>query len=243
MLADCLFVDPPMPGTDYMPLEIPDRDRRRLELIARLSRSELSELYSALSASEPALGTTAFASKVAERSKLDPTILVDIVRFLQNLYWVTVDEELEPEFIAGETVRNAIDANIDEPSEGWDQFKAFLVRFLTLHGTLGIASKAMFVAAQYSCHFHASRVMTDARPIFGIDPSQPPAAFVLSHTLSIDVHTADDGDKELFIALDGEDLIALRATIDRALAKEKSLRGALTVTSVPILSNSGIKPE
>ena len=76
--------------------------------------------------------------------------------------------------------------------------------------------------------------MTDARPVFAVDASGPPEAFVVSHTLKFDIHEEGE-DREWFVALNSADLVALKNVIDRALEKQSSLTKALRPTAVPIL--------
>lgn len=220
-----------------MPLDIPERDRRRLELLARLSPRDLSSLHGALAETKPVLSPVEFAASVAGRTKLDRAVATQVVRFLLSLYWVMTDEALAPETMVDEVVRNAKEGGIAEPQGGWEIFRKHLRKFLALDNTLGVAAKSLYIRTQYPSHFHSSRIMTDARPVFGSDPSLSPVAFVINHTLQISIHV-DGDDKELFIALDGEDLVALRTTIDRAIAKEKSLSDTLLRTALPVLSST-----
>ena len=76
--------------------------------------------------------------------------------------------------------------------------------------------------------------MTDARPVFTHAPTEGPAAFMVIHTLALDVH-ASENDHRWFVALDSNDLRSLRDAIDRAIAKEESLVSSLDKTGIPTL--------
>jgi hypothetical protein len=77
-------------------------------------------------------------------------------------------------------------------------------------------------------------ILSDIRPIFGDDIASGPGSAVLTHTLKLSYH-GDEGHRDFFVVLDGEDLKALGEVVDRAQAKDESLRKALRGASIPDL--------
>lgn len=220
-----------------MPLLIPETEREKLASLLTLGPEVLETLYVALGESAPRLRADDLVRDLAARVKLERTILGDVVRVLLDLYWVRAELDMELGRFAdeiAEAVGAAKDDRLGPPKEGWESFKAQLVRLLSLDRTLGVTSKASFIARQFPRHFHSARILTDARPVFPTDPSKPPPALIITHTLQMVVREQRE-DQDWFVALNLSDLGKLKAVIDRAIAKEKSLRELLAKTEVPIL--------
>jgi hypothetical protein len=117
---------------------------------------------------------------------------------------------------------------------GWGDLKERLSRLLSLERSLGVTAKALYLAYQFPRHYHGAQVLTDARPVFTTNLAEPPAAFIISHTLQIQVH--DDGeDCRWFVMLNTDDLVDLKRVIERAIEKEQSLKQLMSSTGVPTL--------
>ena len=101
-----------------------------------------------------------------------------------------------------------------------------LTRLMSID-TLNIAAKAALLRHEYPYTFCSARILSDARPVFGPDPSDPPVAMVIAHTLKLEYHGAAGHLNELYMALDSDDISQLREVLDRAEAKSQSLRNAL----------------
>src|SRR6185312_1129855 len=145
----------------------------------------------------------------------------DVLRVLTALSSVQADQNLSPKEMIDQVVEAAKESSDERLKNGpWDTIRNDLVRLLSLERSLGVSSKALFIASQCQRHFHDARVLTDARPVFTSDPSQPPAAFIILHTLQLSVN--DDGeDTDWYVVLDRNDLRKLRNVIERALQKEQ----------------------
>jgi hypothetical protein len=184
------------------------------------------------------LSQTALARDIAERVKLSRPDVSEIVQLILTLYAVRDSQGFSAEEMAeqiAEASQATTDDRLRQPKRGWLQLKRELAELLSFDNSIGLTSKAAAIAYESPQHFHGIRILTDARPIFAGPPEDGPTAFVLIHTLKIDVHGAGD-DREIFITMNAEDLSAVRAAVDRALAKEENLRAILPKTGIPILS-------
>jgi hypothetical protein len=220
-----------------MALRIPDRDKDRLAALIKLDPTTLDVLYDELKDRPPRLRVSELVSDIKEHVQVPQKTLGDVLSLLLTLYGIKADQEFSAERLVDELFR-AMEESGDErlapPSGGWETIHGRLTRLLSLERSLGVTSKALFIAYQLPCHLHSSRVLTDARPVYTPNPSEPPAAFIINHTLKLQVH--DDGeDHDWFLSLNTEDLETLKKVIDRALEKEKSLKGLMAKTGVPIL--------
>lgn len=99
---------------------------------------------------------------------------------------------------------------------------------------LETSSKVDQLKTDYATIFYDAKIITDIRPIFS-DPSQRPAAATITHTLKVICHEGGEH-KELYFALDAEDLRTLRRVIDRAESKEGSIKEFLKHAQLEELS-------
>lgn len=72
--------------------------------------------------------------------------------------------------------------------------------------------------------FHAARILTDIRPVFGSDVAESPVGAGLASTLKITYWTPEGTLQSVYFTLDREDLIALGQVVGRAIEKEDSVR-------------------
>ncbi len=71
------------------------------------------------------------------------------------------------------------------------------------------------------------------RPVFGSDVEKPPGVVVVTHTLKVAYHRAQELE-EIFFALDEEDLQELKKAVVRAESKAKSIRAALASSQLRV---------
>jgi len=107
-----------------------------------------------------------------------------------------------------------------------DQFRARITRLLEID-SLSIAAKATALQLEHANLFCSARVLTDARPVYGKEVSDPPVAMIITHELKIGYHEADGRLGEIYIGLGSQDLRSLMYHLGRAETKAKSLRTAL----------------
>ncbi|MGH9280945.1 MAG: hypothetical protein ACRD12_23010 [Acidimicrobiales bacterium] len=91
--------------------------------------------------------------------------------------------------------------------------------------TIALTAKAMDIAQEHDRVFHTARVVTDIRPVYGDDATEPPFGAVITHVLRIDAFR-NGRLEDYYVALDNSNLVHLRHAVDRALEKNDSL-GAL----------------
>ncbi|HKZ74524.1 MAG TPA: hypothetical protein VJ011_10700 [Steroidobacteraceae bacterium] len=214
-----------------MVVRIPDFDRENLFNLLKLEPSARESLYAALKDCSATLRlqyvVDDLVAALEGRVSFDRLALKGIIQLLFNLYWLRADQGLSAAAAAEEIVDAArSDDRFIEPPEGWAKFTQQLAQLLSLDESLGIAAKASFLTWQQPRHLHRARVLTDARPVFGADPSNMPAAFVITHTLQLEFHENGE-DQEWFVAVDANDLRSLKDAAERALKKEATLRNLL----------------
>jgi hypothetical protein len=122
-----------------------------------------------------------------------------------------------------EDVLEAIDEADPKILSGKKRFHArHLLRRVLSFEPLSMLAKASHLIHEQAHLLSSSRILTDARPVYGHEPDKKPSAVLINHTLQL--RYFDNGEyKEFFIALNAKDISNLKKVLDRALIKESSL--------------------
>jgi hypothetical protein len=109
----------------------------------------------------------------------------------------------------------------------------FRDRLLTILEARSVRStaRASDLLIHHERAFRSARVFTDIRPVFGTDVTEAPDGAVVLHMLEMN-YWSNGEHKSIYLALDRGDLERLRAVVDRALTKEKTLDPILTTASL-----------
>lgn len=210
-------------------LIIPEQYKKGLVAISKLSDSEISLLAGAL---KQLPSTTWLKQDVAAaiRKALpgwEPKKADDVALTLQSLYQVRASSEVSLKEFVGDLV-DAMEASgrpeLQIASAEQSHFVQKLETILGLESPAFLA-KAGVLQRDHEHIFHAAKILTDLRPVFHA-PDEPPTDVILEYTLKIVFH--DGGrHREMYMALDAQDIAHLREAIDRAEKKTASLKSLL----------------
>lgn len=100
--------------------------------------------------------------------------------------------------------------------------KANLITLLRNGEGLKKTFKAYNLLLENANRFQSSRLITDMRMIFNDDFEDKLKTGVFVHQLKLE-YIGDKEEKEFYVSLDGSDLLKLKAVIEHALKKEKTL--------------------
>jgi len=103
--------------------------------------------------------------------------------------------------------------------------------------SLMIASKAIIIFTDYQRTLHATKILSDLRYVFRSNPEEEPYGAVIVHLLKLTYHE-DTEHKEFFVAMDDDDLARLKAVLQRAEAKARTLRRKLDAQATAYLGSS-----
>jgi hypothetical protein len=216
-------------------LTIPERYTSSLAELVRLSPEELSALLNAVHDEKPTLGLMALTDSIAQKLSIDRKRMSRIVQILAELQEVREGFGLSIDDFVDE-LRTAIEATGKaelRPAE-WPAFEAAITEALSGENALAISSKARSVMGEYPRVYCSARILTDLRPVFKSDVEKEPAAFVVMHTLKIIYHENEEH-REIFIAVDADDLGDLAIQLERAVKKESSLKALSADKGLTIL--------
>jgi hypothetical protein len=121
------------------------------------------------------------------------------------------------------------------------QRRRFVERLSELFGIEAIAvqAKARDLQFEHAHVFVNGRVITDLRPVFGSGPQEAPSSMVLFHTLKVTYFDRQrEGQATFYVALDEEDIGALKKILERAETKSKTLRSKLQGVGISCLAET-----
>jgi hypothetical protein len=107
----------------------------------------------------------------------------------------------------------------------WKSISVELAAILADRNSITIVAKAIDLARAGNLAFSDVRIISDIRPVFGVELGATPPAAVVLHNLTIQ-HLGDEGD--YFVLLSKEDLKRLQKVIERALRKDEMLSETAT---------------
>jgi hypothetical protein len=142
----------------------------------------------------------------------------------------------EDDFISGLVVSLATSKDDAARNFNAERFSHRVARLLESE-SLAIRAKALQLLFESRRHIVGSRVLTDARPIFGEDATQAPLAAIITHTLRLQFHESE-GSRELFFSFDTQDIASLIEALNRALEKDDSIRRYFANKGLPIIDSS-----
>lgn len=115
-----------------------------------------------------------------------------------------------------------------------EEFARFKERMEKLLGveTFLATSKALSLQVDHENAFCEAKILTDVRTVFGANPEGQPVGFVITHILKIGHHDAGANHRDFYVALDEDDLMALRGMVERAEKKATSIASLMSKTGI-----------
>ena len=220
-----------------MPLKIrvPDRYAPTLSEFVQLPPVKIAALLKSLREEQPTLEVEELVQSLAERLALDVGKVREILQLLSSLvatresYGASIDEFVE-------ALRSAMEATGKEElrPDDWSTFQSAIGEALSSESAVSLSFKAIDLLNDHQRIYWNARVLTDLRPIFRAEVTEPPVAMVVAHPLKL-TYREGDATKEFFVALDKIDVHGLITILGRALSKEESLRTLAEQRSFSIL--------
>ena len=203
---------------------IPKRYKDGFEKIASMPDEDFHELSEGLSLTSLVSSTNKLAIKISESKKLDSDILNDIFESIGSLVSYIEDEKdnKEIEEIVEDLSRVAIENGIVKEDQE-ENFKARAL-FLFQNQHIYFASKTEELTSEYANIYLNSEIATDIRPIFSRNVEEAPKGAIITHNLHLHYRVHREGDhKDIYLALDSNDINSMIEVLKRAQKKEISL--------------------
>jgi len=215
-------------------LTIPPRHRAGLNAIQVLSKESLKQLIDALSNVPFSMNPTTIAASVGSHVPvIQGAELARIIDAVLALYVVRASGDIPMKVFVNDIAHAMSDtseseaafANVNIPS-----FKRKLTALLEIDA-LSTVSKAVGLRSDYPNTFCDVKVLTDIRPVFGLDVKAPPAGAIVTHTLKIEYHHGA-AHAEFYVGLDDRELANMITVLERAKQKSATIKTLLKKTSL-----------
>ena len=215
-------------------LTLREPNQRGVENIFRLPDDAADELRLALESADLALHSRKLADQVALKVNRIARADVDrIVATLSRLHSVASSAEVPiSEFVDDvyEAMEESKKHQLKLAPDDQRKFKARLASLLEVRA-VNVLSKAQNVFVEHEHYLCYARIMTDIRPVFGPDVNEKPAVAMIVHSLKIVYHSGPET-KQFFVALDSGSLDRFSELIERAKAKQETLKSVLGTADV-----------
>lgn len=194
----------------------------------------LDRLISALKAAPPISNSEEMAEHVANQVPSMPVAkIAAVLSTIYGLYFIRDLAGVSPTTFLDDLMEG-IGSQLKVTARDSAKLRSVFERILDID-SLNIVSKAARLQRDGERLFCTAKILSDIRPVFSADPTVRPAGAVLSHALKLGYDEGKEH-REFHVVLDSEDLEALAGVVERARAKDKTLRDVLRGAN---LSNLG----
>ena len=217
-------------------------NERRLPVfqkIAALDKASVNAMFVALANVKPAALPASFPLDVAlTLTDMSQSDAAEIVATLHSLFapFASSSKSLDG-FIDDIVVSfgRISDRKAGAKPEECDRLRDNLKKLLSAPA-FGLGAKASGVLLENERNFILSRIVTEVRPVFGVEDAEIAGAVVL-HSLRIS-YIKDNEREEFFVAIDSDDLAKLIVDLERAKRKEEKVKEMLFAGKVAYMGHS-----
>lgn len=214
--------------------KMPSTFRDGFKQLLLLSDAQFQELERAIHEAYPAMSPGAFNEELLKHAPSIPSAdLKQIVAAVGSILISAAKRQIDQQQLADSLQEGWREENLFS-GEDDKQLRQRIDRLLVKQSSFETSVKASDILTQHQFVFLNCRCFTDIRPVFG-DVTKEPSGAVLVHHLKLSYADGDD-DREIYLALDTDDLKNLQECLKRAQDKEISLASLLHRAGVANLS-------
>lgn len=208
-------------------LQIPESHREGFKLLSSLSESDFKKLLNTLSNIDRDTSPDRLLSTITQETEIKKNISSEITKILFSIYSLKEGFNNNISELANELLIALHNLNIEigDKSE-WNKLELRLEKLLSFDQTIGNAFKALQLLSDYDKILFESKIITDVRPAFNDKDNISTDTALIVHNLKIGYHK-NDRQKEMYLALDSNDLNELKNNIERAMKKEREIKNTL----------------
>lgn len=212
-------------------LNLPSELQIGVEKMVRLSAIERGEFALAVEGVEPVLGEVAFTGQI--EPKLEKLSKEDLRSMVWTVFQLQTGSDalgMPPHRFAELVVESLEVADEDKPAG----FAQWLGAILEARSVV-LSAKAMNVFLDHDHTYSEARILTDIRAVWQDDVQSDPEVGVVYHLLKL-IYWEGRSTRQMFVAMDSNDLRSLKDSIERAQSKERSLQRWLSQKEFALLA-------
>lgn len=200
--------------------KIPATYKKGFEDYLNLADSIKVEFYNLIKDAPVGYKHNDLAIYLEGKIKIDTDSLREICKAIYSVFELKAEKEIANT----ELVKGLIEALTLDKFNVSANLHGFFNDLLSIKESINLTIKATYLATDRQNILLDTRIITDVRPVFGVDEeSEELKATLITHNLKIQ-YEEDDQIKYIYFALDANDLSVLKDHIVRAENKELKLR-------------------
>jgi hypothetical protein len=219
-------------------LQIPERYKSGLSLLASMSDDSFERLLDALKRAPSTFATKRELSVwiTSEAPTIPPADIEKIIEAITSFYRVRVRSDVPVPKLVEDIASTVRQSSPDLTAENAKLFEGRLSALLVLDSLNVVEVKAKELQMEDERLLVEAKIFTDLRPVFGEKIIGPPAAMVITQSLKLTFYESPAGSpKEIYIAMDSKDIKDMKATLGRAEEKALSLKDSLSAAGIRII--------
>lgn len=204
-------------------LYIPDEYKEGFNSLGSLDHENFTKLIRLLNEAETAASSSALIDSVSAKFNEDVKHqIVSILEAVTVLDEYRSSDDLDVEDIIEQSYEAILELDVVENEKDAQQICERLKQLIDVDGSIAVTSKTFDLKTDYEKIFLHSRIINDVRPVFGKDCSEKPKGMLITHALKI-IYRDIEGNKEIYVSLDMDDIVQILGQINRAIEKSNSL--------------------
>jgi hypothetical protein len=210
-------------------ITVPKIAQAGLALIRTLPDEKIDRIYTALQQTKRAPAPSELATIATERAGLDGEQSKAVGNTIASLYGLQAASDTELPALIDDVLSamaSSGSAALVIESGEISGFREKLRKLLSVPGLL-TAYKARLLLSAHGNYMSSVKIITDMRPVFGSDPDVQPLGAILVNMMNVHYFEGGGAHREFTVALDQDDLKALKRAVDRAMRKIESLSKVL----------------
>ncbi|MGI8882929.1 MAG: hypothetical protein ACR2IA_01625 [Pyrinomonadaceae bacterium] len=213
---------------------IPEDYQSGLARVVSLSNNDINELLTIFENTPVILNGKKFNQELLPKiTFLESVEARNLIETIGSLYELRNQLDLTTEEFVDEitdVMKESQNKKLKLTESNYKKFKQRLTDLLAIK-TLALRSKAVNLIVDHSVIFQDAKIVSDIRPIFGLNIEESPIGSVIIHNLKIE-YKQNDEIKNFYIALDEKDITTLLGLLKRTQTKSESLKS--------FIANSGL---
>jgi len=214
-------------------LNIPDTQKQGFKYFIDLKNNIRLQLIKEIKKTKIGLSPDKLARELSKKISIEKSNLDAIIILISSLFsakeYLGISVDL---FTDG--IIEALERTDDEKLKPSKNLKKQLIELLRTKDSFYFTFKAINLAEEREKLLYNTNILTDIRPVFGEGHDYKIKCSLIIHNLKIEFLEHSER-KEIYLALDSEDLKKLKDNLTRAEEKEKAIREQFKTSNVSFL--------
>ncbi len=231
-----------------MAVRIPDGQKAALKKLAVLPDDSFKRLCSALETAKPQMTMAGLARQITKA--LDPRVAEarDILGLVMSLETARLQRRVDVAGIVADLVEAATSSDVfpeEEAKAGAiENLQTRMSALLSAGDAIELTTRIADVYLSHAKLFRRARILSDIRPVFGVDSIDEPQVGAIVHNLAITTENATGTDADTpYIAMNIHDLRELKQVVERALLKDDVLRRTIASTGMTYVEDDPLEHQ